>query len=168
MDEEKLPPIHPGEILSEEFLIPLGMSQKELAHSIGVELAHSIGVDVQLINDIVRGDRPINAETALLLSRYFDTSAKFWTGLQSRYELDIAKDQLAAKLNAVKPRSMNGVASHKELQLPGKCQCGCGGAPNSGSVFSQGHDQKALHKVIKSEYGSVLEFLQHHGYASND
>ena len=123
MDEEKLPPIHPGEILSEEFLIPLGMSQKELAHS--------IGVDVQLINDIVRGDRPINAETALLLSRYFDTSAKFWTGLQSRYELDIAKDQLAAKLNAVKPRSMNGVASHKELQLPGKCQCGCGGAPNT-------------------------------------
>ncbi len=79
MDSEKLPPIHPGEILSEEFLIPLGMSQKELAHS--------IGVDAGQIHAIVRGDRPINAETALLLSRYFDTSAKFWTGIQARYDL---------------------------------------------------------------------------------
>ncbi len=92
MNSEKLPPIHPGEILSEEFLIPLGMSQKELAHS--------IGADAGLINDIVRGDRPINAETALLLSRYFDTSAKFWSGLQSRYDLEIAKDQLKSKYRA--------------------------------------------------------------------
>ncbi len=101
MDSEKLPPIHPGEILSEEFLIPLGMSRKELAHS--------ISVDVCLINDIVRGDRPINAETALLLSRYFDTSAKFWAGLQSRYDLDIANDQLAAKLKAIKPYPMKAL-----------------------------------------------------------
>ena len=93
---EKLPPIHPGEILSEEFLIPLGMSHKELAHS--------IGVDDLLIHDLIRGDSPINAETALLLSRYFDTSAKFWTGLQARYDLDVANDLMESKLNAIKPR----------------------------------------------------------------
>lgn len=86
MNSEKLPPIHPGEILSEEFLIPLGMSPKELADS--------IGLDVCVIADIVRGDKPIVAETALLLSRYFDTSARFWTGLQTRYDLDVADDQL--------------------------------------------------------------------------
>ena len=99
---EKLPPVHPGEILSEEFLIPLDMSPKELADS--------IRSDVRLIHAIVSGDRPINAETALLLSRYFDTSAKFWTGLQARYELDVASDHLEAKLNAIKPRSMNSPA----------------------------------------------------------
>ena len=160
MNSEKLPPIHPGEILSEEFLIPLGMSQKELAHS--------IGADAGLINDIVRGDRPINAETALLLSRYFDTSAKFWTGLQARYDLDVADDQLSAKLKAIKPRLNNGATLDDQSPSPGECMCGCGGEPKSGSAFLQGHDQKALHKVIKTEYGSVSEFLQHHGYAPND
>lgn len=160
MDSEKLPPIHPGEILSEEFLIPLGMSQEELAHS--------IGVDVCLIDGIIRGDRPINAETALLLSRYFDTSAKFWTGLQARYDLDIANDLMESKLNAIKPRPVNGagLAGLYDEQSPlDKCICGCGESPKSGLAFSQGHDQKALHKVIKAEYGSVSEFLQHHGYA---
>ena len=162
MNSEKLPPIHPGEILSEEFLIPLGMSQKELAHSIGVA--------PEWIYDIIRGEKDINAETALLLSRYFDTSAKFWTGLQARYDLEVANDIMEAKLNAIKPRLMNGVASDGELELQtqDKCQCGCGGSPNTGLAFLQGHDQKALHKVIKSEYGSVLEFLQHHGYAPKD
>ena len=86
---EKLPPIHPGEILSEEFLIPLGMTQNELAHSIGVA--------PEWIHDIIRGKKDINAETALLLSKYFGTSAKFWTGLQARYDLEIAKDQMESK-----------------------------------------------------------------------
>ena len=101
MNSEKLPPVHPGEILSEEFLIPLDMSQKELAHS--------IGVDIRLIDDIIRGHKPINAEIALLLSRHFDTSAKFWTGLQARYDLDVANDLLEAKLNAIKPHSVNAL-----------------------------------------------------------
>ena len=130
-------------------------------------LAYSIGVDVHLIDDIVRGNRPINAETALLLSRYFNTSAKFWTGLQARYDLDIANDLMEAKLNAIKPRLKNGATSDDESPSLDKCICGCGESPKSGSAFSQGHDQKALHKVIKTEYGSVSEFLKHHGYASN-
>ena len=161
MYSEKLPPIHPGEILNEEFLIPLGISKDKLADS--------IDVTAERIHAIIRGDKSINAEIALLLSRYFDTSARFWTGLQSRYDLDIANDLIEAKLNSIKPRPMNGIASDGELELPkqGKCKCGCGITPGNGSAFSQGHDQKALHKVIKSEYGSVLEFLQHHGYASN-
>ena len=160
MNSEKLLPVHPGKILSEEFLIPLSMSQKELASS--------IGMDVRLIDDIVRGDKPINAETALLLSRYFDTSAKFWTGLQARYDLDTANDLMESKLNAIKPRPVNGAGLaglHDESPSPSECICGCGESPKSGSAFSQGHDQKALHKVIKTEYGSVSEFLQHHGYA---
>ena len=72
--------------------MPLGMSQKELAYS--------IGVGVCVIGDIVRGDRPINAEIASLLSKYFGTSAKFWTGLQARYDLDIANDLMEAKYQA--------------------------------------------------------------------
>ena len=135
------------------------MSQKELARS--------IGMDVRLIDDIVRGDKPINAETALLLSRYFDTSAKLWTGLQVRYDLDVANDLIEAKLNAIKPRSVNGagLAGLYDEQSPlDKCICGCGESPKSGSAFSEGYDQKALHHVIKTEYGSVSEFLQHHGY----
>ena len=99
---EKLPPIHPGEILSEEFLVPLGMSQDELAES--------LDVDVERIHAIVRGDRAINAEIALLLSRYFDTSARFWTGLQARYDLDLASDRLESKSKAIKPYSMNNPA----------------------------------------------------------
>ncbi len=126
METEKLPPIHPGEILSEEFLIPLGMSQKELAHSIGVE--------VRLIDDMVRGDKPINAEIALLLSRYFDTSAKFWTGLQARYDLDVAEDQLTAKIKAIRPRLNNGATPDDESPSSDECMCGCGGEPQRVTV----------------------------------
>ena len=98
MDSEKLPPAHPGEILNEEFLIPLGISQDELAES--------IGVDAGRIHGIVRGDKAISAETALRLSRYFDTSARFWTGLQTRYDLDVASDRLAGRLDEIKPRAV--------------------------------------------------------------
>lgn len=156
MDSGKLPPVHPGEILDEEFLVPLGISQDELAESIGMDAAQ--------IHAIVRGDRAIDAEIALFLSKYFDTSAKFWTGLQARYDLDVADDQLAAKLREIKPRSRNGATSDDQLPQLDECLCGCGESPESDSAFLQEHDQKALHKVIKSEYGSVSEFLQHHGY----
>ena len=75
----KLPPIHPGEILNEEFLRPLSITQ--------YRLAKAIGVDVRRIHAIVHGQRAITAETALLLSRFFQNSAEFWMGLQSQYEI---------------------------------------------------------------------------------
>ena len=158
IDSEKLPPIHPGEILNEEFLLPLGISSHQLAEAVGVEAGSIIS--------IVQGEESVTAETALLLSRYFGTSAELWTGLQVQYDLEMAEDQIETKLKAVKPHPTNGITSDIELPQPAKCQCGCGGEPKLGADFLQGHDQKALHKVVKSEYGSVLEFLRHHGYAS--
>ena len=77
---EKLPPIHPGEILNEEFLRPMNIT-----HS---RLAKAIGVDPRRIHAIVHGQRSITAETARLLSRFFGNSAQFWMGLQSQYELE--------------------------------------------------------------------------------
>ena len=75
-----LPPIHPGEILQTEFLIPLGMSQNHLARE--------IGVPPRRINEIVLGKRAISADTAIRLGRFFGMSAQFWMGLQAEYELD--------------------------------------------------------------------------------
>lgn len=92
-DNERLPPIHPGEILDEEFLRPMNVTQ--------YRLAKAIGVDARRIHAIVHGERSITAETALLLSRYFGNSAGFWMGLQSQYDLETAEDRLADKLNAV-------------------------------------------------------------------
>ena len=97
MGSEKLPPIHPGEILSEEFLRPMGISQ--------YKLAKAIGVDPRRIHAIVHGDRSITAETALFLSRFFGNSAKFWIGLQAQYDLETATDRLGARLEAVTPHS---------------------------------------------------------------
>lgn len=91
--KEKLSPIHPGEILQEEFLAPIAMSQ--------YRLAKAIGVDPRRIHAIVHGQRAITAETALRLSRFFGTSAKFWLGLQSDYDLEVAQDRLGDKLDAV-------------------------------------------------------------------
>ena len=93
-ETEKLPPIHPGEILNEEFLLPLGITQ--------YRLAKSIGVDARRIHAIVHGKRSITAETALLLSRFFGNSAEFWMGLQSQYDLETAEDRLAQRLDSVK------------------------------------------------------------------
>ena len=97
MEEEYGPkvmlPVHPGEILNVEFLIPMNISQDYLAQA--------IGVDVSLIQAIVNGQEPVSAETALLFSRFFGTSARLWTGLQSQYDLDMAEDRLADKLDAV-------------------------------------------------------------------
>ena len=94
-NSEKLPPIHPGEILREEFLLPMKITQ--------YRLAKAIGVDARRIHAIVHGQRSISAETALLLSRFFGNSAKFWIGLQSQYDLESAEDQLSGKLNFVTP-----------------------------------------------------------------
>ena len=88
-----MPPIHPGEILNEEFLIPMNLSP--------CHLARSIGVSERLIRDIVDGHESISAETALLFSRFFGTSAELWAGLQPQYDLDVAEDRLAGKLDAV-------------------------------------------------------------------
>jgi addiction module HigA family antidote len=80
-----LPPIHPGEILREEFLVPLGMS----AH----ELAMALRVPATRVNDIVHEKRGITADTALRLSRYFGTTSRFWMNMQSSWELEVAEDQ---------------------------------------------------------------------------
>lgn len=90
---EKLPPIHPGEILNEEFLLPMNITQ--------YRLAKAIGVDARRIHAIIHGERSITAETALLLSRFFGNSAEFWLGLQSQHDLEIAEDRLAGRLEMV-------------------------------------------------------------------
>ncbi|MBX2999265.1 MAG: HigA family addiction module antidote protein [Caldilineaceae bacterium] len=91
MTEEKLPPIHPGEILLEEFLEPMGISQ--------YRLARDIGVPPRRINEIVHGKRGITPDTALRLSRYFGMSERFWMNLQTRYDLETEKDRLADRLD---------------------------------------------------------------------
>jgi len=90
MTQTKLPPIHPGEILLEEFLNPLGLSQSQLAKDIQVP-SHRI-------NEIVHGKRAISPDTALRLSRYFGLSERFWMNLQTRYDLEMQKDKLAERL----------------------------------------------------------------------
>jgi addiction module HigA family antidote len=90
MIEEKLPPIHPGEILLEEFLKPMEISQ--------VQIAQAINIPLNRINEIVHGNQGINADIALRLSRYFGLSEGFWMNLQSRYDLEIEKDRLAGRL----------------------------------------------------------------------
>jgi antitoxin HigA-1 len=90
-------PIHPGEILSEEFLKPLGLSMNQLALA--------LRVPGNRINAIVAGQRGITADTALRLSRYFGTSPQFWINLQARYDLESAKDQMADRIEReVRPR----------------------------------------------------------------
>jgi len=91
MSEDKLHPIHPGEILLEEFLKPMGMSQSRLALDISVH--------PRRINEIVLGKRSITADTALRLARYFGNSPQFWLGLQMDYDLDIAEELLGSRLD---------------------------------------------------------------------
>ncbi|WP_112135158.1 HigA family addiction module antitoxin [Glycomyces dulcitolivorans] len=87
--------IHPGEVLAEEFLEPLGISQ--------YRLALAIAVPPRRINEIVHGKRRISADTALRLARYFGTSERFWMNLQNRYDLEIERDRLAKDLRQIKP-----------------------------------------------------------------
>jgi len=98
MTKKVLPPIHPGEILMEEFLLPLGVSQ--------YRLAKDICVPARRINEIVHGNRAISADTALRLSRYFGVSDRFWINLQARYDIEMEKDLLADRLDReVRPRA---------------------------------------------------------------
>jgi addiction module HigA family antidote len=87
---EKLDPVHPGEVLLEEFLKPMNLSQNRLAID--------IGVDARRINEIVLGVRSVTADTALRLGRYFGVSPQFWLGLQGEYDLDVAMDTLGDRL----------------------------------------------------------------------
>ena len=88
-------PVHPGEMLKEDFLDPLGVSQ--------YRLAQAIGVPPRRINEIVHGTRRISADTALRLSRYFGMSDGFWLNLQSHYDLEVEKDRLRSKLANIEP-----------------------------------------------------------------
>jgi addiction module HigA family antidote len=90
MAQIKLNPVHPGEILLEEFLKPMGISQNKLARGISVA--------PRRINEIVLEKRSISTDTALRLAQYFGTSAKFWMGLQSDYDLDITKDKVGQRI----------------------------------------------------------------------
>ena len=98
---DKLSSVHPGEVLLEEFIKPMELSQNRLAIN--------IGVDTRRINEIVLGKRAITADTALRLSRFFFFFPQFWMGLQSQYDLDIAQDQLGKRLDReVRPYVMAG------------------------------------------------------------
>ena len=90
MATRSLPPIHPGEVLLEEFLIPMEISQ--------YRLAKDTSVPPRRINEIVHGKRAITADTALRLSRYFGTSERFWLNLQTGYDLEVEKDRLGDRL----------------------------------------------------------------------
>ena len=91
MDEiDQLDPIHPGEVLLEEFLKPLDLSQNQLALS--------IRVPARRINEIVHSKRRVTANTALRLARYFSTSPQFWLGLQMDYDLDVAEDEIGERI----------------------------------------------------------------------
>jgi addiction module HigA family antidote len=95
--------VHPGEILLEEFLRPLGISQNALAMAIGVPTPR--------INAIVHGKRAITADTALRLARYFGTTAMFWTNLQTRHELEIEEDMHGREISRIEPLRRTAQAS---------------------------------------------------------
>lgn len=88
--EERLPPVHPGEVLLEDFMKPLGLSQ--------YRLAQELNVPAMRISQIVHGKRAVTADTALRLARYFGTSADVWMRLQARYDLEIAEAELAERV----------------------------------------------------------------------
>lgn len=91
----RMAPIHPGEVLMEDFLLPLGVTQHHLAVS--------IDVPPRRINEIVHGKRRITADTALRLARYFGTSERFWINLQARFDLEVEKDQIGPALDSITP-----------------------------------------------------------------
>ena len=90
MKSKRIPPIHPGEVLFEEFLKPMGISQNQLGRD--------LGVSPRRINEIIHGKRSVTADTALRLARYFGTSPQFWLGLQMDYDLDVAEDTLSQRI----------------------------------------------------------------------
>ena len=90
MSRRALAPVHPGKVLNEEFLVPLGITQ--------YRLAKSLSVPARRINEIVHGTRAVSADTALRLARFFGTSERFWLNLQAAYDLDVERDRLGARL----------------------------------------------------------------------
>lgn len=101
MSARKMKPIHPGEILMEDFLKPMGLSQ--------YRLAKDISVPARRINEIVQGKRAITADTALRLAKFFGTSPELWINLQTHYSLELTRDQLNGRLNnEVKPYAAHG------------------------------------------------------------
>ena len=92
---DRLPPVHPGEVLMEDFITPLGITQNKVAVA--------IGVPPRRINEIVHGKRRITADTALRLARYFGTTDLFWINLQNRYDLEAGRDALGDTLNGIQP-----------------------------------------------------------------
>ncbi|PIU26538.1 HigA family addiction module antitoxin [Candidatus Aquicultor secundus] len=90
MGNKKIEPIHPGEILLEEFLKPMGISQ--------YRLAKDINVPARRINEIIHGKRSVSVDTALRLSRYFSLSERFWLNLQTRYDIEVQKDKLDKRI----------------------------------------------------------------------
>ncbi|WP_217614987.1 HigA family addiction module antitoxin [Cellulomonas sp. GbtcB1] len=92
---DKIAPIHPGEVLQEDFLDGFGITQHKLAVS--------IGVPPRRINEIVHGKRSVSADTALRLAKFFGTSAQFWLNLQARYDLDLAEDRVADQIAVIAP-----------------------------------------------------------------
>jgi addiction module HigA family antidote len=101
MTRKKYSPIHPGEILLEEFLVPMNLSQ--------YRVAKDIGVAARRINEIVHGSRAITADTALRLAKYFGTSERFWMNLQARYDLEVAKIRLGRRLRTEVRRYSAGI-----------------------------------------------------------
>jgi addiction module HigA family antidote len=98
MPKTALPPVHPGEVLLEEFLEPMEVSQ--------YRLAKDISVPARRINEIVHGKRSVTADTALRLARYFGTSDRFWLNLQTAYDLDAEREKLGSRLEEeVLPRA---------------------------------------------------------------
>jgi addiction module HigA family antidote len=91
MGPKTLAPVHAGEILLEEFLVPMGISQ--------YRLAKDINVPPRRINEIVHGKRAVSANTALRLARYFGTSERFWLNMQAQFDLDVERDRLGNRLN---------------------------------------------------------------------
>jgi antitoxin HigA-1 len=114
MTRKALPPVHPGEILLEEFMKPLGISQNQLARD--------LNVPPRRINEIVHGKRSITIDTALRLSRHFGTSVEFWINLQTHYELEVAEDnKLAERISReVSPRVEAGASGNggAEVHFP--------------------------------------------------
>jgi addiction module HigA family antidote len=90
MPKKKILPLHPGEVLFEEFLKPMNISQNQLGRG--------LGVSARRINEIVHGKRSITADTALRLARYFGNSPQFWLGLQMDYDLDVETDRLSSRI----------------------------------------------------------------------
>ncbi len=95
--EEALPPVHPGEILREEFLVPLGLKPYSLAKAIGVERTR--------IERLAREEAPITADTALRLARYLGTTVELWMGLQAQFDVELLRREIGGSLDAIVPRA---------------------------------------------------------------